>query len=402
MASRRPCSSRVWPVRRGFDPNVDPNAPRTWRFVVAKRGNGEGSIRRRADGRYEGRYVSAGRQRSVYGKTRRETARKLAEAQRGEASGDTARLESAAAMTVREFIERYDAVARGTMKRRGYETYHDIARLHVLPEIGDGRLSDLSREDVQALYGRKRDAGLSAARVRRIHGALSAALNMAVRWGLVDHNVCKEVSPPRVPAPVVRPFSADEAKHFLAATRGDRFHALYVLGLTTGARIGELGGLFWSDLDLDRRVVRVQRALFTGRGGQTFEPPKTPNSRRSIGLSQRAVDALKGHRGRQKAGGFPAEDDSLVFTNTVGGPINPSHLLCRSFKPLLRGAGLPNTTFHSATRHTFCCLALQQGINVRTISLAMGHSSVAFTLTKYASYVPYYGDTAVGLDEALG
>jgi integrase len=99
---------------------------------------------------------------------------------------------------------------------------------------------------------------------------------------------------------------------------------------------------------------------------------------------------------------LPVEGNSLVFTNTVGGPINPSHLLCCSFKPLLEKAGLPRTTFHAATRHTFCCLALQQGINARTISLAMGHSLVAFTLTKYASIAPTYDDTAVGLDEALG
>ena len=198
---------------------------------------------------------------------------------------------------------------------------------------------------------------------------LSSALNHALRWRLIDHNVCREVSPPRVPASEIRPFSAEEAKLFLATAQGDRYHALYVLGLTTGARIGELGGLFWSDLDLDRRVMRVKRALITGRGGQTFEPPKTSNSRRSIGLSQRAVDALERHRQCQRAEGLPAEADSLAFTNTVGGPINPSHLLCRSFKPLLEKAGLPKTTFHAATRHTFCCLALQQGINVRTISL---------------------------------
>ena len=238
--------------------------------------------------------------------------------------------------------------------------------------------------------------------MRRIHGTLTAALNAAVRWRLVDRNVCKEVSPPRVPAPEIRAFNAEEAKRFLEAAQCDRFHALYVLGLTTGARIGELGGLSWSDLDLDRKVTRIQRALVTGRGGQTFEPPKTPNSRRSIGLSRRAVDALGRHRERQGAEGFPAGGDSLVFTNTVGGPVNPSHLLCRSFKPLLREAGLPNTTFHAATRHTFCCLALQQGVNARTVSLAMGHSSVAFTLSKYASYIPNYGDTAIGMDEALG
>jgi integrase len=145
--------------------------------VVTKRGNGEGSIRRRKDGRYEGRYTDgAGRQRSVYGKTRKETAKKLAEAQREERA-DTRPVR--ATMTVREFFAEYDAVARDTMKRRGYETYHDVTRLHVLPEIGGKGLADVSREDVQRLYGRKRDAGLSAARVRRIHGVLSSALNTA-------------------------------------------------------------------------------------------------------------------------------------------------------------------------------------------------------------------------------
>jgi integrase len=125
-----------------------------------------------------------------------------------------------------------------------------------------------------------------------------------------------------------------------------------------------------------------------------------PNSRRSIGLLRRVIDALEHYREYQRAEGFPTEGDSLVATNSVGGPINPSHLLCQSFKPLLEEAGLSRTSFHAATRHTFHCLALQQGINARTISLAMGHSSVVFTLSIYASYIPSYGDTAVGL--ALG
>jgi len=302
--------------------------------------------------------------------------------------------------TVREFFAQYDDVVRNTMKRRSLETYRDIARLHLLPAFGNKKLKDLTREHVQRLYSQKRDTGLTAARVRRIHGVLSSVLNHAVLWRLVDHNVCKEVSPPKVPE--IRPLNVEEARRFLTAARDDRHHALYVLGLTIGARLGELGGMFWSDLDLDRRVVRIQRALITGRRGQTFEAPKTPNSRRSIGLSQRATDALEHHRECQRAQGFQVEGDSLVFANTVGSPINPSHLLCRSFKPLLEKAGLPRTTFHAATRHTFCCLALQQGINARTISLAMGQSSVAFTLSEYASYIPNYGDTAVGLDEALG
>jgi integrase len=369
--------------------------------VARKNGNGEGSRpRERADGRWEARYWAGGKRRSVYGSTRKEAADKLAKAIVNNEEPRTTL--TTPNITVREFFAQYDDAVRDTMKRRSLETYRDIARLHLLPAFGNKKLKDLTREHVQQMYSQKRDAGLSAARVRRIHGVLSSVLNHAVRWRLLYHNVCKEVSPPSVPALEIRPLNREEANRFLAAAQGDRYHALYVLGLTTGARIGELGGMFWSDLDLDRRVMCVQRALITGRGGQTFEPPKTPNSRRSVGLSQRAIDALERHRERQRGEGLPFEGDSLVFTNTVGGPINPSHLLCRSFKPLLEKAGLPRTTFHAATRHTFCCLALQQGINVRTISLAMGHSSVAFTLSKYASYIPNYSDTAVGLDEALG
>jgi integrase len=300
--------------------------------MARKNGNGEGSRpRQRADGRWEARYWVGGKRRSVYGSTRKEVTDKLAKA----TANHRPRTEVAVAtdLTVREFFAQYDDAVRDTMKRRSLETYRDIARLHLLPAFGGKKLKDLTREHVQRMYSQKRDAGLSAARVRRIHGVLSSALNHALRWRLIDHNVCKEVSPPRVPAPAIRPFNAEEAKRFLAAAQGDRFQALYVLGLTTGARIGELGGLFWSDLDLDRRVVRIQRALIIGRGGQTFESPKTSNSRRSIGLSQRAVDALECHRERQRAERFPVEGDSLVFTNTVGKPINPSHLLCRSFKP---------------------------------------------------------------------
>jgi integrase len=215
------------------------------------------------------------------------------------------------------------------MKRRSFETYLDIARLHLLPSFQDTRLKDLSREQVQRMYTHKRDEGLSAARVRRIHGVLSSALNSAVRWRLVEHNVCKEVTPPRVPPPEIRPLSLDEAKRFLTAAEGERFEGLFILGLTSGMRLGELGGLFWSDIDLACRVLHVQRALVTGHGGQTLESPKTPGSRRSISLTTKAVDALLRHRERQQAEGFPAEGDALVFMNRAGKPINPSHLLSR-------------------------------------------------------------------------
>lgn len=363
-----------------------------------KRGNGEGSRpRKRPDGRWEARYWDGQMRRSVYGRTRKEAAAKLIEAM---ASQNDAPAFKPTGITVADFLVQYEGMAKSTMKRRSFETYYDIAKIHLVPAFGDTKLRNLTREQVQRMYASKLDAGLSAARVRRIHGVLSSALNHAVLWRLIEHNVCKEVSPPRVPAPEIRPFSLEEARRFLAIAEGAKFEALYVLGLTSGMRLGELGGLYWSDVDLSQRVLYVQRSLITGRGGQSFESPKTPGSRRSIALTRRATEAHLHHRERQGTEGLPVGDDALVFTNTVGKPINPSHLLCRSFKPLLKKAGLPNTTFHAATRHTCCCILLAQGINPRVVSLQLGHSSVAFTLQRYAHFMPGFGDNGA-MDSAL-
>ncbi len=137
-----------------------------------KRGNGEGGKpRRRPDGRWETRYYVEGKRRSVYGRTRKEVAKKLVDAL---ANKDEPRPFVPSNLTVREFLTQYQDVAKDTMKRRSFETYRDIARKHLLPAFGSMKLEDLTREHVQRMYFRKRDQGLSAARVRRIHCVLSA------------------------------------------------------------------------------------------------------------------------------------------------------------------------------------------------------------------------------------
>lgn len=366
--------------------------------MARKRGNGEGSISRRKDGRWEGRYTVNGKRRGVYGTTRKEVADKLARAIA--ASKEAAPEFVAANVTVAEFFEQYDGVARDTMKRLGYETYRDIARLHLLPAFGSKKLKDLSREDVQRLYSHKQDSSLSAARVKRIHGVLSSALNTAVRLRLVEHNVCKEVSPPRVPQPEIRPLSLEEAKRFLAAAQGDRYEALFVLGLTSGARWGELTGSFWSDLDLERRVMHIQRALVRGYGGFSLEEPKTKGSRRSVALTEKATVALARHREGQRAEGFSVEGDALVFTNTVGKPLHHWNFMRRSFRPLLKRACLPDTNWHAATRHTCTCLLLLDRVNPKSVAMQMGWSSVAFMLENYARFLPGWGDNGA-LDRLL-
>jgi integrase len=187
--------------------------------VARKNANGEGSRpRKRPDGRWEARYWSGGKRHSLYGRTRKEVADKLADAL---SDKDETLVFVPTKITLAEFLVQYEDAVRDTMKRRSFETYKSIAKVHLLPVFGTTRLRDLTRDQVQRMYAHKRDAGLSAARVRRIHGVLSSVLNHAVRWHLIEHNVCTEVRPPRVLTPEIRPLNLDEAKRFLEAAASE-------------------------------------------------------------------------------------------------------------------------------------------------------------------------------------
>jgi hypothetical protein len=149
-----------------------------------------------------------GKRRSVYANTRKEAADKLAKA----LANKEAPAFKPTDITVRDFLAEYQEAVRDSLKRRSYENVCDVIRLHLTPEFGYVKLRDLSRERVQKMYASKRDVGLSAARVSCVHRVLSAALNTAVRWRYLDHSVCKEVSPPRVPPPEIRPLSLPQRK----------------------------------------------------------------------------------------------------------------------------------------------------------------------------------------------
>jgi site-specific recombinase XerD len=213
--------------------------------VARKNGNGEGTRpRKRPDGRWESRYwieAPTGRKRrSVYGSSRKECAEKLAEAM---ATKDDPPVIIPPNITVGEFLDQYLASVKETLKRRTWEGHEETVRVHLVPMLGHLKLKDLPRERVQALYTAKRDQGLSPGTVRRIHAVLSAALSHAVRWRLVPHNICKEVDPPRAQSPEIRPLNQKEARGFLIAAEGERYHALYCLALTSGMRRGEILGL---------------------------------------------------------------------------------------------------------------------------------------------------------------
>ncbi len=362
-------------------------------------------IKRRKDGRYEAKYTvetaDGIKRRSVYGKTREEVTLKLAAAL--ERTEEVAPQTQPTDITVREYLEEmHDQTVQHSVKRRTYESYRCIVNRHIIPALGQIKLRELTPRQVQKFYSERLRSGLSSKTVTNIHTTLHRALKLAVDWELVSRNVCDSVSVPRRESPDVHPLNREQARALLTAAEGDRFHALYVLAITTGMRQGEILGLFWSDLDLPNRMVRVRRSLVTGYG-QSYEAPKTKRSRRSIALTTKATTALIEHRERQNQMGIQVEGDVPIFTNNVGKPLHPKNLMDRSFKPLLRRANLPDTTFHAATRHTAASLMLTKGVHPKVVQEMLGHSTITITLDTYSHLLDGMGGTgASALDDALG
>ena len=146
--------------------------------------------------------------------------------------------------------------------------------------------------------------------------------------------------------------------------------------------------------------MHIQRALVNGYGGHSFDTPKTSGSRRSVGLTVLATDALIRHRDRMRDEGHRVEGDALVFVNTLGKPLHSSTFIRRHFPPLLVRADLPQTNWHAATRHSCTCILLLEGVNPKSVAMQMGWSSVAFMLQNYARFLPGWGDGGA-MDAAL-
>jgi integrase len=286
---------------------------------------------------------------------------------------------------------------------RTYTNYRLQVRRHLTPALGRIKLKDLTPFKVQGLYRSKLDAGLSNASVRYTHAVLHRSLKQAVKWSLVPRNVAEAVDPPRVRREEITPLSPEQARVFLAAARGDRFEALYVVALTCGLRQGELLGLKWSDADLGAKTLRVNRQVQRHRDGDglVFAEPKNA-SRRTVPLTATAVEALKRHGKRQAEEkmrvGSLYEDNGLVFASEIGTPLDAQNVVNRSFKPLLRRADLPSIRFHDL-RHTCATLLLAKGVHPKLVQALLGHASIGITMDLYSHWAPAMGDQAAAAIE---
>ena len=370
------------------------------------RANGDGDVfpRKNKAGKitsYRGAHFGPdGKRRYVSGKTKEEARKALREARSG---ADQGLIFDATRLTVAEYLDRWfmDSV-QCSVRRSTYESYRRQARRYITPAVGCVGLKALTPAHVQGLYREMQERGLSAQTVEYTHAVLHRALKQAVRWGLVPRNVCDAVDVPQVRREEMQPLTPEQARRFLEAARGERLEALYVVAIYAGLRPGELLALGWEDVDLDRGVLQVRRALSDGE----FATPKTKRSRRRIDLSAGSIAALKRHRVRQleermaRAGLW--QDHGLVFPSSVGTPLSHRNVV-RSFKAVLRRAGLPTAIRLYDLRHTCATLLLCRNVHPKYVQELLGHASIAQTLDTYSHVLPGIdGGIGDALEEVLG
>lgn len=349
-----------------------------------RRGNNEGTIVQRADGRWAAAVTVEGRKRKwIYGKTRREVQQKLTAAVRAQDLG--IRLHTADVSTG-VFMRRWlDEVVKHRVRPRTFESYEMWVERHITPAIGRVALGKLNPQHVSGILEQKRQEGLSPRSVQYLHTVLKLALKQAERWELVPRNVARLVDSPRVQRQEVVPLTPEQARTFLESIVGHRLEALFVLTLTLGLRMGEVMGLQWEDVDLDRRTLVVRKSLQRIGGKLVLVEPKTEKSRRTLALPTMVAVALKAHRRNQLEerllAGNRWKEHGMVFPSTIGTPCDGRETR-KKFVAALEAAGLPKQRFHDL-RHACASFLIAQGAHPKEIQSLLGHSTIVLTMDTY-------------------
>lgn len=302
------------------------------------------------------------------------------------------------------------------LKPTTLDSYRILVRVHIAPGLGAVPLADLTAAQVstwQAALARKKTKGtkkepdgrpLSPRRVAYARAVLRAALQEAVRLGLIPTNPVDRVRAPRQDPKEIKAFTLDEVRRLVEVAREHRLAALLAAAWQTGMRLGELLALTWGDVDFEAGTIRVHRNLAHLRGGRRIiQTPKTERGTRTIALTRTLAAELKTHRARQAEDRLKAgaawEDGGLVFCTRQGKGLSPRNVE-RLFCLLRDRAGLPSYGFHSL-RHTKATLAKLAGVDIAEIAADLGHTSPAFTAKTYAHVLPESQRAAAERFEAL-
>jgi integrase len=378
---------------------------------MSKRSNGEGTVRQRPNGTWEGRlsYVDplTGQRRraSFYGPT--------AESVREDISDARDRLKAQApvrdsSQSLGDYITHWldTALEASPRKASTKALYRSLATKHLSPApLGATSLAKLRKTHIDGLIVALRKRGLSDSTVRQVYTVLRAILDDAKLDGLVAENAAVKVPRPRIARKEAKHLSACEVAAVLKAAEGLRYRSVLVVIAATGLRRGEALGLRWDAVNLDDGTLKVAATLGRVGGELLSTEPKTVRSRRTVPVSPAIVKLLKAQRAAQAAerlhAGDKWQDSGLVFTNEFGGPVDPRNLL-RTIELAAKKAEVENVGIHTL-RHSAAVAWLESGVHIKAVADLLGHSSIAITGDIYGHSTDSTARAAIdSLTSALG
>lgn len=361
---------------------------------MSKRGNGEGSVCRRPDGRWQGS-ITIGRddrgrliRKYFYGKTRKETSEKLNRAI--EELRDNRFINKSDNPTVEQWCHEWLwSYKRNSVKQKTFDQYETILRTHIIPDIGDIRLADLKTMHIQRIINKMYDSGLSHRTIEVMKIVMHAALKQAQRNKLVGENVCENVVLPRKQPKHIRVLNEDEQTKLIAALKDNYIGRGLLFALYTGMRRGEVLALKWSDYDKNEKTISITKALsrvrtYNKNGNKTMltvTTPKTDTSIRTVPLIDKAVELLAEHKRKQErymelVGDYYTDND-LIFSSSRGDYLDPGNFN-RKLNKTVKKIGIAQISPH-ALRHSFATRGLEAEVSLKAMQELLGHSSITVT-----------------------
>lgn len=367
---------------------------------MAKRSpSGDGMVRKREDGRWEGRIVIGHKEngdpifRYLYAETQKELTAKLRQNITAYQGVD---LTEECRMTLSEWLDRWlEEYMAGRIRSTTMDVYRRDLDNHVKPYIGEKPLLKLSAEDLRSLYqtlmergnrnkGSEHGTGLSPTTVRGVHNTLHHALKTAVEEGLLPVDPAASVTPPKVTHKAKTILNHEQLEILKSAVKRDEIWCdFFLTELTTGLRRGELCGLKWEDFDEAAGTLKICRTIRAKKGGGVEEgATKTYAGTRTI-LLPSSTDNLLRERKRSAV-------TQWIFPDPLRPerPVSPGSAY-RRLKAILEETGLPDLRFHDL-RHTFATHALANGVDAKTLSGILGHTKASFTVDTYQDSVHHH------------